>query len=295
MKFGIDIGGTTIKIGMFDGNNLIETYSIDLNFNSAEELVDEIYDFLSERTDNIESIGIGCPGFIVNNFISSSANIHILDKVNLVEIFKKKTNARVRLINDANAAALGEAKYCGYDDLLFITLGTGVGGGLVVKGKFLEGVNGAGMEIGHLKVDEKFNFECGCGQRGCLETISSATGLVRVAEHLYDKFETHLVKPFSAKAIFDWAKKGDSLALAATSIMFDTLGKALANTCILTDPGIIMLGGGVSNAGEFLRRGVEASFKKYANQVVKDTKIVLATLGDKAGIYGAYYRGLEEN
>ena len=91
------------------------------------------------------------------------------------------------------------------------------------------------------------------------------------------------------------AKKGDSLALAATSIMFDTLGKALANTCILTDPGIIMLGGGVSNAGEFLRRGVEASFKKYANQVVKDTKIVLATLGDKAGIYGAYYRGLEEN
>lgn len=289
MFFGVDIGGTSIKIGVFDGEKLVEKLNILLDFKSSDEMVDAIIGTIKDKYDNVEGVGIGCPGFITNNFIKSSANIPYLTTINLVEEFNKKVDWKVRLLNDANAAALGEACYCGFKDLLFITLGTGVGGGLVVNGDILEGTGGAGVEIGHLRVDDKYNFNCGCGNQGCLETISSATGIVRVAETLYDQYKTELRKPFSAKAVFDLAKKNDPLCVKVVEEFALYLGKALANACILLDPGKIMIGGGVSNAGEYLLNVVKDSFKKYAVNVVKGTDITLANLGDEAGMYGAFY------
>lgn len=289
MFFGVDIGGTSIKIGAFNSGKLVEKWQIKLDFKTAEELVDVIYNSINSRYDSISGIGIGCPGFIVDNFIYESANIHFLNQTNLVTLFHLKTDAKIRLVNDANAAALGEAYFCGYKNLLFVTLGTGVGGGLVVNGNILEGAHGAGMELGHLHNDDTYNFTCGCGKKGCVETLSSATGLVNIANSLVGHYQTNIKQPFNAKKIFDGAKVEDELATKAVEIFSDYLGKALANACILVDPGIIMLGGGVSNAGDFLLEKVQASFQKYALKVIADTKIILAALGDEAGMYGAYY------
>lgn len=289
MYFGVDIGGTSIKVGAFNSGKLVEKWSIKLDFKTAEELVDAIYNSIISRYDSIGGIGIGCPGFIIDNFIASSANIHFLNQTNLVTLFHLKTNAKIRLVNDANAAALGEAFFCGYKNLLFVTLGTGVGGGLVVNGNILEGAHGAGMELGHLHNDDVYNFTCGCGKKGCVETLSSATGLVNIAKSLVGKYKTSVKEPFNAKRIFDGAKENDELATKAVEIFSDYLGKALANACILVDPGIVMLGGGVSNAGEFLLVRVQEAFKKYALPIIQDTKIILAALGDEAGMYGAYY------
>lgn len=290
MFFGVDIGGQSVKIGAFEHDVLIEKWSIVLNVKTKEDLVDTIYDSIKSKYDNVEGIGIGCPGFIANNRISHSANIHFLNNSDLVQLFKERKGVTVKLINDANAAALGEARHLGYSDLLFVTLGTGVGGGLVTSGKVLEGIHGAGMEIGHVYIaSDEYNFPCGCGSRNCLETFSSTKGVNNLVKFYRDQYNTKLGNEFTVKDVFDLAKCGDELALKVVDVFTDTLGIALANVAIVVDPGVIMLGGGISNAGEYLRDLVEKAFRRYAIGVVKDTKIILAGLGSDAGIYGGYY------
>lgn len=289
MYFGVDIGGTTVKIGAFSNDKLLEKWAIEVDYNNLDAMLDLITNSIKEKSQVVDGIGVGCPGFIKNGRVESSPNIPCLVNVNLVEEIKKRIDTRIGILNDANAAALGEAKYCGLSNCLFITLGTGVGGGLVVNGKVLEGAHGAFMEIGHLHNDDVYNFTCGCGHNGCVETLSSALGMINIAKSLKGKYETKLQKGFSVKDIFDLAKELDPLATACVDIFVDYLGKALANACILVDPGVVILGGGISNAGNYLLDKVCVAFKKYALDVIKDTRIILAALGNDAGIYGDYY------
>ena len=250
MFFGVDIGGTTVKIGAFNDYKLIEKWAIEVDYTNLDGMIDSICDSIKSKGAKVDGIGVGCPGFIKNGIVESSANIPCLVNVNLVKEIQSRIDTKVGILNDANAAALGEAKYFGLENCLFITLGTGVGGGLVVNGKVLEGAHGAFMEIGHLHIDDTYNFTCGCGHKGCVETLSSATGLINIAKSLLGKLPTKLQKEFTAKDVFDLAKANDPLALESVNIFSDYLGKALANVCILVDPGTVMLGGGVSNAGD---------------------------------------------
>lgn len=289
MYYGVDIGGTTAKIGAFKNDKLIDSWQVETQVESLEKLVNNIVDSIKEKDKNILGLGIDVPGFIKDNVISSSANLHFLDGVNLEEAFKKAINVPIKVINDANCHALGEAKYAKLDNIIFVALGTGVGGGFVLNGQVLEGANGAGMEIGHIHVDDKYNFRCGCGQVGCLETLCGQKGVHNLVDYYRNSLATKLEVDYTVKDVFDLARGNDPLAYQVFEVFTDKLGLALANVSALFNPGTIIIGGGISQAGDFLINHIKTNFLKYATPVVRDTKIILASLGSNAGMYGAYY------
>ncbi len=289
MYYGIDIGGTSAKIGAFKDDNLVKTWSIPMDFNNVFDMVDTLINSIKEFDSNIEGIGVDCPGFIVNNYNSSSANLHYLDNLNLKDAFLSKINTKVRVINDANSHALGEAIYNKEDNILFVTLGTGVGGGFVLNNGVLEGNTGAFMEIGHTHVDNFYNFNCGCGSTGCLETVCGKKGVINLVNYYKDKLSTSLKEEYEVKDVFDLAKIKDPLCLKVFEVFTDKLALALANASIILNPKTIIIGGGISLAGDFLLDKIKKDFKKYARGPVINTNIKLASLGSLAGIYGAYY------
>ncbi len=289
MYYGVDIGGTTAKIGAFKNDKLIDSWQVETQVESLEKLVNNIVDSIKEKDKNILGLGIDVPGFIKDNVISSSANLHFLDGVNLEEAFKKVINVPIKVINDANCHALGEAKYAKLDNIIFVALGTGVGGGFVLNGRVLEGANGAGMEIGHIHVDDKYNFRCGCGQVGCLETLCGQKGVHNLVDYYRNSLATKLEVDYTVKDVFDLARGNDPLAYKAFEVFTDKLGLVLANVSALFNPSTIIIGGGISQAGDFLINHIKTNFLKYATPVVRDTKIILASLGSNAGMYGAYY------
>ena len=195
--------------------------------------------------------------------------------------------------NDANVAALGEAwkgAAAGEDNVVMVTLGTGVGGGIIVNGRILSGTHGAGGEIGHMNVNHEETESCNCGNQGCLEQMASATGIVRMAKKILCSCEDESMlrqKEITAKTVFDAYKQGDQLAQRVVEIFGEYLGGALACIACVTDPSVIVVGGGVSKAGKILTDCVEKYFKKYAFSSCKNTPIVLAKLENDAGIYGA--------
>ena len=201
---------------------------------------------------------------------------------------------KVLVGNDADVAALGEiwmgcAKGC--RSAVMVTLGTGVGGGVIVNGKVIDGAHGAGGEIGHITVNRHETATCGCGKHGCLEQYSSATGVVRCMKKLLDENpDADCVlrgKDFEAKDVFDAARSGDALAAREVDEMTDTLGMALASIAATTDPEMFMIGGGVARAGEVLFDPLREHYKTYAFKSCRETPIVAATLGNDAGIYGS--------
>ena len=201
---------------------------------------------------------------------------------------------KVLVGNDADVAALGEiwmgcAKGC--RSAVMVTLGTGVGGGVIVNGRIIEGAHGAGGEIGHITVNPHETAVCGCGKHGCLEQYSSATGVVRCMKKLLDENPdtpcTLRGTDFAAKDVFDAARAGDALAAREVDEMTDTLGMALASIASTTDPEMFMVGGGVARAGDVLFNPLREHFKTYAFSSCRETPIVAATLGNDAGIYGA--------
>lgn len=171
-----------------------------------------------------------------------------------------------------------------------VTLGTGVGGGIIVNGRILSGTHGAGGEIGHMNVNHEETESCNCGNQGCLEQMASATGIVRMAKKILCSCEDESMlrqKEITAKTVFDAYKQGDQLAQRVVEIFGEYLGGALACIACVTDPSVIVVGGGVSKAGKILTDCVEKYFKKYAFSSCKNTPIVLAKLENDAGIYGA--------
>ncbi len=292
MRCGIDVGGTTVKIGFIDNYKIVDSYSIPT---VKDTLFDDVFKSIKEyclkNSINLEAIGMGIPGNVRNNIIVKMPNIK-LENVDLNNISKKYfPNIVIKASNDANCAALGET-LVDKDKVkssYFITLGTGVGGGYVYDGKVVDGVNAACGEVGHMFIDHIHNFKCGCGLTGCLETVTSATGIVRLAKHYYKEFNTTIPSDMTAKDVFDKAKEKDPLGVFVLEMVSEYLARALSNIATVVDVECFYIGGGVSKCGNILTDCIKKYYDKYAFYAVKNTEIKLAKLGNDAGMIGAAY------
>lgn len=301
--FGVDIGGTTVKIGLFDKQGkLLDKWEIPTNKeNSGVAILPDIAASLqakmSEKGISIQElagIGMGAPGAVDDEGMLVGGAVNIGWKpFNIIEVMKSYIDVPVKAANDANVAAFGElwkGGGKGYDNMVAVTLGTGVGGGIIIGGRILTGATGAGGEIGHIHLNDEETEECGCRNKGCLEQYASATGIVRLAKRrlaLDDKASLLRNSEISAKTVFDAVKEGDELAIEIARQFGDYLGKGLAVVAAVVNPEIFVIGGGVSKAGEILLSYVEPEFKKYAFRPCSGAKFSLAELGNDAGIYGA--------
>lgn len=300
--FGVDIGGTTCKIGFFDmSGTVLEKWEIKTNTeNGGAAILDDVaaavLGKLEEKgikKEDVQGIGLGVPGPVGNDgTVYKCVNLG-WDILNVETELFKKTGLLVKAGNDANVAALGEMWQGGgkgHEDVVMVTLGTGVGGGIIIGGKMVAGHHGAGGEIGHIKMRSDETDTCGCGKKGCLEQYASATGIVRMAKQklAVEARETKLtsIQPLTAKEIFDAAKEGDLVALELVDALCEMLGTALANIACIADPEVFVIGGGVSRAGEILINGIKKHFTEKTFHACEATDITLATLGNDAGMYG---------
>ncbi len=301
--FGVDVGGTTVKLGFFsvEGELLdkweIPTRTEDGGKNILPDIADSIKTKMSERNINeteVAGVGIGVPGPVDSQGIVHKAVNLGWDYFDL----KKEMTAllhgmRVEAGNDANVAALGEmwkGGGQGYKNLVAVTLGTGVGGGIIVNGEILTGATGAGGEIGHIHIEDDETDVCGCGNYGCLEEYASATGICRIARRVLDSTDVDSVLrngEISAKAVFDAVKEGDEGADMIAKQFGFMLGKGLAIIASVINPEIFVIGGGVSKAGDILFKYIKPSFEQFVFHGSKETVFALATLGNDAGIYGS--------
>ena len=300
---GIDVGGTTVKLGLFQTDGaLLDKWEIPTDkAENGSKILPDIASSLKEKmkeknisVEDLEGAGIGVPGPVrENGTVPSCVNIG-WGEMDVKKEMEALLAVPVSVGNDANVAALGEmwqggAK--GYENVLLVTLGTGVGGGLIIRGHIVAGSHGAGAEIGHLTVDTSEEEACNCGRKGCLEYYASATGAVRLAKRAMAKTNEPSSlrgkEDLTAKDVFDAAKAGDALALKVEAEYFDRLGFGLSIISTVCDPDIIVLGGGVSKAGERLVQGVQEAFVRYAFHACKETRFALAKMGNDAGIYGS--------
>lgn len=299
--FGVDVGGTTVKMGLFtvDGEVLdkweIKTHTENGGETILPDIAASVDAKLAEKEiskEEVSGIGIGIPGPIDDNgVVPHTANLGWGYKEVTREL-SELTGLVCKGGNDANVAALGEmwkGGAAGYSNVVMVTLGTGVGGGIILGGKILTGSNGAGGEIGHLHVDDHIPGQCGCGNHGCLEQVASATGITNLANRaLAESDKPSMLRDgeVSAKTVFDAVKAGDELAKEVAEQFGKYLGTALANITAVVDPQAIVIGGGVSKAGPILLEYVEKYYQKYCFKSCRNVKFALATLGNDAGIYG---------
>ena len=307
--FGVDLGGTTVKIACFDDTgNMLQKWEIptDRRDNGKHILPDiaaSVKDYIARGYVNqadVVGIGIGVPGAVlpdgtVNKCINLGWGVFNIEKE-----LSCLTGLPVKAGNDATAAALGECWKGGgqgCENMVFATLGTGVGGGIVVGGKVIHGVHGAGGEIGHLVLNRDETEVCGCGKKGCVEQYCSATGIVRLAKkHLAavkNPSSLQNLENLTCKDVFDAGAAGDVVALEILEQVYSYLGEFLASVCCVTDPEVIVLGGGVSKAGNPLIDGVRKYYQKFVFHAARDTRIELASLGNDAGVYGAVKLALD--
>ena len=299
-KFGVDVGGTTVKIGLFSGDGKLEekyevaTDKSDQGAHIIEHIAAKLDEIIAEKSYGIldcMGVGIGLPGPVDRGMILGCVNLG-WGIFSIVEEFSKAFhNVPVYAGNDANIAALGEyvaGAGKGMKNMMMVTLGTGVGGGIIIDGRILEGANGGAGEIGHIPVNPQEQDTCGCGKKGCLEQYASATGIVRIAEKLRkENGNTALPAGCTAKQVFDYAKEGDELAMQAVEELGRYLGLALASCACVLNPEGIVIGGGVSRAGKILLDVTEKNFQTYVFKPCRNVKFSLAELGNDAGIYGA--------
>ncbi|HEM5291274.1 TPA: ROK family glucokinase [Streptococcus suis] len=307
---GIDLGGTSVKLAILTTEGEIqEKWSIKTNIlDDGSHIVPDIIESIQHRfethgltKDDFLGVGMGSPG-VVDSEAGTVIGAYNLNWKTL-QLVKDQFEAALGLPffidNDANVAALGE-QWVGAGNnnpnVVFMTLGTGVGGGVIAAGNLIRGVKGAGGELGHITVDFDKPFACTCGKKGCLETVASATGIVNLSRRYADQYAGDAKlkqmiddgQDVTAKDVFDLAKEGDDLALIVYRHFSEYLGVACANIAAVLNPAYIVLGGGVSAAGEFLLDGVRKVFAENSfPQIKESTQIVLATRGNDAGVLGA--------
>lgn len=302
--FGVDLGGTTAKTGLFDGNGtVLEKWEIPTRKEKeGENILPDIAASLKSRmaeknllAGDIKGIGIGVPAPVIDEaYVESTANLGWGYK-NVKKELEEALGIPVRVANDANAAAFGEmwkGAGGGSKNMMMVTLGTGVGGGIIANGRILDGARGAGGEIGHLFVNPGEERSCGCGKKGCLEQYASATGIARLAQEMLEETgEASLLRNTggnpTAKDVFDAAKEEDALAIKIAEKFGMYLGHALADLSTVLNPETVVIGGGVSKAGPVLLTFIEKHFREHIFRASRDVKLVLAELGNDAGIYGA--------
>ena len=300
--FGVDIGGTTVKMGLFeeDGKILDKWEIVTDTAEEGKAVLPSIASSLEPKIEehnldkrDILGIGAGVPAPVNSEgIVNGSANLGWKYKEVKKEL-EELTGVTSYIGNDANVAALGEMWKGGGEgekNMIMVTLGTGVGGGIIIDGKMLVGANGAGGEIGHICVNYSEKDQCGCGNRGCLEQYASATGIVRLAKQKLgqEMRATALNKEdVTAKDVFDAVKAGDEVAQEIAVEFGRYLGYGLANLAAIADPAVFVIGGGVSKAGEVLLSYIEKPFMERAFFANKNVRFVLAQLGNDAGICGA--------
>ena len=300
--FGVDIGGTTCKIGLFEtSGKMLDKWEIPTNkADNGGHILDDVAASIDEKMksasiakEDVEGIGVGVPGPVLEDgSVSVCVNLG-WGQVQVADELSSKTGLPVKVGNDANVAALGEMWQGGgkgYTGVVMVTLGTGVGGGIIHNGKIIPGANGAGGEIGHITVNTEEKDTCGCGRHGCLEQYASATGVVRLAKRALAKATEKTVlnaDTVTAKDVWDAVKEGDPVALQVAEQFGKYLGEGLAIVADVINPEAFVIGGGVSKAGEVLLSYIEKNYTKTVFHASRDVKFTLATLGNDAGIYGA--------
>ncbi|MDE6970697.1 MAG: ROK family glucokinase [Eubacterium sp.] len=309
--FGVDIGGTTVKMSLFEmTGHMVDKWEIPTNTQDhGSSILSDVAAVIEGRLvqdgiskDDVEGIGIGVPGPVVQDSVVTECVNLGWGRVDVAKELAEKTGLKVRVGNDANVAALGEMWQGGgkgYKNVIMITLGTGVGGGIIINGNVINGSNGAGGEIGHVFVDETEEEVCGCGKRGCLEQYASATGIVRLANRALaaDQRESSMrdVQKISAKTVLDAAKAGDEVAVEVVEKMGRVLGTALANAACIVDPQVFVIGGGVSKAGTIITEVIRKHYIERAFNSCRNADFALAQLGNDAGVYGCVYLLLNGN
>ena len=302
--FGVDVGGTTVKLGLFSRDGvLLEKWEIPTRTqnngeNVLPDIVASIRSKLSEKNiapQNVEGIGIGVPGpvsadFTVNKCVNLGWGVfNLKDKMN--QLLPEIPN--VAAGNDANVATLGELWQGGgkgYQSAVMFTLGTGVGGGVVVDGKIVAGANGGAGEVGHMTVEPGETVPCACGKYGCLEQYASANGIVRMGKVMLSQCDKPSalrdLERFTAKDICDLARNGEEMAMDIVERFGEYMGRAMSYVACTTDPDVFIVGGGMSRAGSIITDVMLKYYRKYAFHVSTGTSIALAELGNDAGIYG---------
>ena len=301
---GIDVGGTTVKLAIFslEGEKCHSWEIVSPSREEADEklwpaMADSIKEKFAELGlpySSLKAAGIGLPGPIYEDgYLPRCVNLG-LGACHPADLLSKLLGVPVKAGNDANVAALGEVYYGaakGYENAALFTLGTGVGGGIIVKSQIVAGNHGVGGEVGHFVVNPDEEDACNCGNHGCLEQYASATGIVRTAKKLLestDKPSTlRNLDKVTAKAVCDEARNGDAIALEALECFGKYMGLAMSYVQLTSDPDIMLLGGGVSRAGQILLDVIEKYLVKYTHIAEKHAKLAIATLGNDAGAYGA--------
>lgn len=300
--FGVDIGGTTVKLGLFDvtGGLLDKWEILTRTEDSGSKILPDIAESIKAKIDEkkiakeeVKGVGVGAPGPIDSAGVVHKAVNLGWETFSIKETLEELLHMPVMAGNDANVAALGEmwkGGGQGSNDLIVVTLGTGVGGGIIIDGKVLTGATGAGGEIGHIHVQDGETEACGCGNKGCLEQYASATGITRLANKKLRESDKNSVLrqgEVSAKTVFDAVKEKDELAIEVAEEFGKYLGDALAVIASVVNPEAIVIGGGVSKAGEILLNYIRPNYEKNVFHGSRNAKFALATLGNDAGIYGA--------
>ena len=302
--FGIDLGGTTVKLAYFDETGtMLDKWEIptDISENGKHILPDiaaAILAYIEEKKIPREALlgaGIGVPGAVNSQGIVAGCDNLGWGHFSVKDALEPLLGMPVVAGNDATVAALGECWKGGgqgYKSMVLVTLGTGVGGGIILDGKPVHGSTGAGGEIGHMVLNRNETAVCGCGKKGCVEQYCSATGIARLTRLALAESETPSslrgMERIMAKDVFDAANAGDKLAQDVLEQVYAYMGEFIANICCVVNPEIIVFGGGVSRAGQPLLEGVKRHFARWGYHACQDTKFALATLGNDAGAYGAF-------
>lgn len=307
---GIDLGGTSAKLAILTKEGEIQRkWSVETNIlNDGVSIVPDIIDSIKEQFNLLNltaadfyGIGMGSPGKVdaANKTVIGAYNLNWSTLQEVGKLFDEAFGLPFFIDNDANVAALGEqwkGAGNGEPDVVMFTLGTGVGGGIVINHQLVRGVGGTAGEVGHIVVDPDHGYECTCGNVGCLETVASATGIVRLARHYSNEFSgDSTIKSridsgdsVTARDIFDAAKEGDKFSEHVVQQFAKYLGIATSHIANILNPSIIVIGGGVSAAGNYLKEKIEKYHRTYSFPQVRDvTKIELATIGNDAGVIGA--------
>ena len=301
--FGVDLGGTTVKIAYFDqeGTMLhkweIPTVTANKGNQILPDIAAAIRGYLAENQipdSDIIGVGIGVPGPVNRHGIVGCCENLGWGVVNVSEELTKLTGLPSKAGNDATVAALGECwkGEVAYDNIIFITLGTGVGGGIIVDGKPVYGRVGGGGEIGHLVLNSQESIPCNCGKYGCAEQYCSATGIVRTAKRFMNRdnrpSSLRHIENLTCKDIFDASAAGDAVAADILEQVYDQMAEFIADLCCVLDPDAVIIGGGVSKAGQVLLDGIQRHYHKYIFHPLNGVAFALAALGNDAGAYGAF-------
>ncbi len=310
MIVGVDLGGTSIKLALLTNNGeFIDKWEVPTDKSDSGKhipktitiAIEQKLKQMNKTKEDIAGIGIGAPGSVrlEDGLIFAAVNLGWVN-FPLKEILEKESGIPVIVDNDANIAAVGEmwkGAGNGAKDVVMVTLGTGVGGGVIVNGDVAHGISGSAGEIGHITVQLENGVLCNCGKTGCLETISSATGIARIAnEKLQNTTKETVLKdmsnrsPITAKDVFEAYSNGDEVAEEIVNHVMRYLALVLAGVGNTLNPENIIIGGGVSNAGELLLKPLKKYFDEFAFTTVRDsTKLSIAELGNDAGAIGAAY------